>query len=160
MSVEFVEQARVVFGKARRPKHFTSLHCDECIEHDEEMRPFNNDTLTLKPLGHPGWNPICFLTPEAFRYFMPGLIRIQIEELMTPAEQNHGFWNLFLIDYSLSAAESTQFSLLTSDEVAFVAKFYTAFLACPGCTALFDWSGNLEKAAAAWFARAAATQSK
>lgn len=78
---EIIETARKAFADIERPAHFTNhTHCCECAEHDEELQPFTPNDLTLTALGHMGWDPITFCTDHAFRYFLPGLIRIVLTE--------------------------------------------------------------------------------
>lgn len=38
------------------------------------------DTLTLEDVGNPGWNPIPFITPEGFAYYLPALARLALQE--------------------------------------------------------------------------------
>ena len=65
---------------ARRPEHFTDdQHCCECAEHDEVLSSRELHTLTLADIGNPGWDPICFVTDEAFLYLFPALARIALE---------------------------------------------------------------------------------
>jgi hypothetical protein len=60
-----------------RPEHFTNFeHCSECAEHDEVLRSRSLETLGLSDVGNPGWDPICFITPSGFAYFLPALVRI------------------------------------------------------------------------------------
>ena len=152
----YVAQAREVFGAARRPKHFTNhQHCDECSEHDQELQPYDNDTLNHEAIGHAGWSAVPFLTPEGFRYFMPGLMRVQLEALQPSAAETSASWNLFLLDFRLRDVGNRQFSLFTSDEVRFVAEFYRAAANCPGFSAFFDGRGEIETAVRGWLARAA-----
>jgi hypothetical protein len=64
------------FGDTRRPEHFTKYqHCCECFESDEFFQGHTPATLpgTEQP---PECLPIAFLTPHAFGYFMPALMRM------------------------------------------------------------------------------------
>lgn len=152
--VQLVGRAREVFAEAPRPRQFTSRHCDECIDHDETMKSFDNETLTPKVLENPGWDPRCFLTPEAFRYFMPGLVRIQIEVLQPSAASSHGWLDVNLLDFHLRDAEDLRFSHFTPGEVRFVAELYHWVLRGPGFDR-FIGTDRLASAAESWRARAA-----
>ena len=73
------------FGEMPRPEHFTNYrHCDECEEHDELLRSHNLETLSLADVENPGWNPICFVTEEGFKYWMPALARLALEPEVGP----------------------------------------------------------------------------
>lgn len=77
---ELLASVRTAFEGTPRPEHFTNfMHCDECREHDETLRRHTPDTITLDEIGNPGWDPICFALPEAFQYYLPGLIRLAHE---------------------------------------------------------------------------------
>jgi hypothetical protein len=76
-----IEQTKQAFSTARRPEHFTDFtHCEECQEHDELLRSRDLDTLGMEDVGNPGWDPICFITPQGFRYYFPALARLALEE--------------------------------------------------------------------------------
>lgn len=76
--MNLIEEANQLFGNEIRPEHFTNYkHCIECAEHDETLRATNPELLTLDEV-RPGWNPLCFITPEGFRYYFPALIRLAI----------------------------------------------------------------------------------
>jgi hypothetical protein len=76
---DILAQVTAAFRGRVRPEHFTNFeHCDECAEHDEVLRLRDLDTLRLSDVGNPGWDPICFITPEGFAYFMPALARIAL----------------------------------------------------------------------------------
>lgn len=68
------------FADVPRPEHFTSReHCEECAEHDETLRRFDPDTIGLEQLGNPGHDPLCYVSPEAFRYYFPALVRLALD---------------------------------------------------------------------------------
>jgi hypothetical protein len=41
----------------------------------------------LQQLGNPGWDPVCFVSPEGFLYYLPALIRITLETMDKPQER-------------------------------------------------------------------------
>jgi hypothetical protein len=53
-------------------------HCDECAEHEDTMQSVAPDTVSLLQVGSPAWDPVCFLSNEAWCYFMPGLARLAL----------------------------------------------------------------------------------
>ncbi len=75
--LKLIQQAEALFGREPRPEHFTNhLHCCECAEHDETLQAHTPQTIGLKELGSPAWDPACFMTAEAFRYYFPAMIRL------------------------------------------------------------------------------------
>lgn len=69
------------FGATQRPEHFTNYtHCCECTEHDEFLRERTRETLTVEDVGNPGWDPLCFTSPNGIAYFFPALARLALEE--------------------------------------------------------------------------------
>ena len=117
------------------------------------MQAFDNDTLTLTPLENPGWDPVCFLTPEGFRYFAPGLIRVQIEALKPDPAIFMRY--LDIVGFHLRDPHHKQFSLFASEEIRLVADLYRELLLCPGFEGYLWNLGDEEtrKTATAWFDR-------
>ncbi len=78
---EVIAEVQKEFGNLPRPKMFIrgTCYCDECIEHEKDMQAFSPDNLPLDKLGNPGWDPISFASDEAFAYFLPGLVRIVLD---------------------------------------------------------------------------------
>jgi len=67
------------FAHEPRPHHFTNFtHCCECAEHDAVLRARDRDTLAIEDVGNAGWDPICFITAEGFRYYLPSLVRLAL----------------------------------------------------------------------------------
>ena len=78
---EVLDEIVRAFGTGPRPEHFTDYtHCCECSEHDEVLRSRNRDTLGIEDVGNPGWDPICFVTPEGFAYYVPALAHLALSE--------------------------------------------------------------------------------
>jgi hypothetical protein len=68
------------FGHLPRPEHFTNhQHCCECFDADRFFQALTPSTFALVA-EPPETLPISFLTPDAFRYFMPGLMRMAARE--------------------------------------------------------------------------------
>ena len=76
---ELIERVRLACRDEPRPEHFTDYgHCCECAEHDATLRDAAPETIGLAELGNPGWDPICFVTPAGFRYYLPALARLAL----------------------------------------------------------------------------------
>ena len=74
---ELVDEIRMLFVTESRPIHFTDYtHCEECADHNETLKKFNRYVIPLEVLNNPGWDPICFVKPEAFRYVFPRLCEL------------------------------------------------------------------------------------
>src|SRR5262245_8346730 len=85
--MDWIQRATQLF-QVPRPAHFTNYrHCCECAEHDAILLAYDVQTLSRKQLGNPGWDPLCFVSPEGFLYYMPALIRLTLETMETPQER-------------------------------------------------------------------------
>lgn len=85
---ELVEQVHKAFGGVRRPDCFVNAqHCEECAEHNETLSQYTPENIPLEKLGNPGWDPICFVLPEAFIYYFRGLIRLAMDRESNYAPQ-------------------------------------------------------------------------
>jgi hypothetical protein len=77
---EIIIAVRDAFGAEPRPAHFTNhSHCCECAEHDGLLSSRDPDGLKLEDVNNAGWDPICFTTPEGFKYYLPALVRLALE---------------------------------------------------------------------------------
>jgi len=54
--------------------------CCECQEHNETLASHDPDSITLKELGNPGWDPMCFASDQAFAYYVPAMVRLAFED--------------------------------------------------------------------------------
>ena len=69
-----------LFPLSYRPDEFTNRnHCSECAEHDDTLQSHTPDTISLEELGNPGWDPICFTSPEGYFYYISGLARLCLD---------------------------------------------------------------------------------
>jgi hypothetical protein len=76
---EVLTEITSAFAGCPRPDHFTNYrHCCECYEHDELLRSRTRDDLGMADVGSEAWDPICFVSPEAFAYLMPALARLAL----------------------------------------------------------------------------------
>jgi hypothetical protein len=70
---------RRAFADVPRPEQFTDCrHRSDRAEHEETLRAHTPDTISLEQVGNAGWDPICFVSIEGFKYFMPGLARLAL----------------------------------------------------------------------------------
>jgi hypothetical protein len=77
---EIIDTVRHAFAAEPRPEHFTDhRHCCECAEHDALLASRDLDSLRLEDVNNAGWDPICFVTAEGFRYYLPALVRLVFE---------------------------------------------------------------------------------
>jgi hypothetical protein len=118
VSKEWVERARELF-RAPRPEHFTNYrHCCECAEHDETLLQADIDTIGLAELGNPGWDPICFATPEGKKYYVPAMVRLSLDTL---ADEFYLAQFLFHLEYD--GPGNGFFAACSEPQRAFIADF-------------------------------------
>ena len=90
-----IARAFEVGAGVSRPAHFTNhTHCCECLDHDNELQPHTPETIPRSALGTMAWDPITFCTDEAFRYYLPGLIRIVLTESGEDNYYEQFLWHL------------------------------------------------------------------
>jgi hypothetical protein len=71
-----------------KPANFTNYrHCCECAEHDDTLMTVDVNSIGLQQLGNPGWDPLCFTSVEGLLYYMPALIRLNLETMATPQKR-------------------------------------------------------------------------
>ena len=86
---EVIARIDAAFGAVERPAHFTDFtHCCECAEHDELLRSRDRETLRIEDVGNPGWDPICFTSPQGIAYYFPSLARLAL----APPFPTHGWY--------------------------------------------------------------------
>jgi hypothetical protein len=77
---EIIDLVREAFEPEPRPAHFTNYtHCCECADHDALLSSRDVQSLRLEDVNNGGWDPICFITAEGFRYYLPALVRLALE---------------------------------------------------------------------------------
>lgn len=118
IEANWVNKAKHVF-KSEKPEHFTDyLHCEECADHDETLLQFEIDTLGLEELGNPGWDPICFCSPEAKLYLTPALIRLSLETI-----SDHFYFGQFLFHLEYQGKQSAYYVFCSPLQRAFISRF-------------------------------------
>ena len=87
MAIDWKQRAKLIFN-APKPEHFTDYrHCCECAEHDQTLLAFDVDSIGLEQLGNPGWDPLCFSSPEGMIYYMPALVRLTVDSFESYFDQ-------------------------------------------------------------------------
>ena len=68
------------FADVPLPEHFLTdyRHCCECAQHETTLATAPPATIGLADLGNTGWDPICFVSVEAFHYYLPALARLAL----------------------------------------------------------------------------------
>jgi hypothetical protein len=79
---EALDAVAEAFGEVARPQEFIwgTCRCPECLEHNQTLADHTPATITLKELGNPGWDPLCFANEQAFLYYLPAMMRLIFED--------------------------------------------------------------------------------
>ncbi len=79
---EAIERVRRAFQEVPRPSLFIrgTCFCSECVEHNDLLAAHTPDTITMRELGLPAWDPICAASDQAFAYYLPAMVRLALEE--------------------------------------------------------------------------------
>lgn len=113
---EMLTRVSDVFADVSRPDHFTDYtHCDDCLQHDQTLQKVTVDSIGLKHLGNPAWDPIAVCTDDAFRYLLPGLLRTAV---VNPAQ----YFERFLLQLT-----AERFAALSPQEQSAVREFLRAY---------------------------------
>jgi hypothetical protein len=122
--MDFIEEAQKLFGSVPRPRRFTDVqHCCECAEHDELLRSHDPDSIGHRELGSPAWDPICFTTTAAFRYYFPALVRLAVQ-----GQGEHYYLDQFLFHIISDGPGNDRWKSFSSEERSYVAKLLRYFL--------------------------------
>jgi len=115
-----------VFGSIPKPEHFTNyLHCEECAEHDELLRSRDCSTLRIDDVGNPGWDPLCFTSPEGIGYFMPALAKLALD---TPSDTYSWYGDQLLFHLFSGAEHNGFFQYCDSAQRKAIALLLTHFI--------------------------------
>jgi hypothetical protein len=128
--MDWIQHATQLF-QMPKPEHFTNYrHCCECAEHDETLLAYDVNTISLEQLGNPGWDPLCFVSPEGFLYYMPALIRITLDTMDKPQERYLDQLLFHLIrdgkDHDLVRAGSREQRVFVAEFLAYLIEQYSA----------------------------------
>lgn len=79
---ELMELVNAAFADVARPTSFTGAAevpwDSEIQKHELTMASRDRATLSVEDMGWGGRSPMPFLTPEAFRYYMPTFVRLAL----------------------------------------------------------------------------------
>ena len=118
--IDWKQRAKEVFG-APKPEHFTNYrHCCECFEHDEVLRRSEVESIGLKELGSPAWDPICFSSPEGVKYYLPAMVRLTLDNIENP-QQN--YLDQFLFHLILDGKNNRLVEACNREQRTFIADF-------------------------------------
>lgn len=112
--LDLIREGYTLFGIYHKPNAFTnSSHCEECEEHNSTLMSSARETISLRELGTPGWDPICFVNGEGMKYYFPALVRLALE-----SNKEEEYLSQFLFHLS----SNPSFSEFTLQETNFVRK--------------------------------------
>jgi hypothetical protein len=149
---EALEAITQAFRSCVRPEHFTNFeHCEECEEHDETLRSKDIDTLAIEDIGNAGWDPMCFVSPQGFVYYLPALARLALTE---PTYNFGWYGNIFFWQLISNGPSNERYMLCTQEQRSSVAAFvqhiiesrpkliYEHFASDDALRAFQIWSGH------------------
>ncbi len=115
--MDILQEAMALFGNVPRPEHFTNYtHCCECAEHDETLRRESIETLSYDCVS-PGWDPLCFISPEGFQYYFPALVRLALE-----GTGEDYFIDQLIFHLELDGKKNSRYLQFTPDQRDFVLR--------------------------------------
>ena len=66
-------------------------------------------------MGNSGWDPICYITAEGYKYYFSALVRLAINDIDTLE-----YIDLFLYGLVTNGADNMRFSIFSEDQKKFV----------------------------------------
>src|SRR5439155_8216703 len=118
--MDWTQHAKRLF-QMPKPAHFTNdRHCCECAEHDATLLAYDVDSIGVQQLGNPGWDPLCFVSPEGFLYYLPALIRLTLDTMEKPQER---YLDQFLFHLIRDGTDNDVVRACSPEQRAFVAEF-------------------------------------
>ncbi|MGV7220377.1 MAG: hypothetical protein ACQ9MH_02480 [Nitrospinales bacterium] len=117
---KFIAEAKVLFPTNNRPKFFLPSQehcrvCSECAEHEETLQAHNPESIGLEQLGNSGWDPICYIIAEGYKYYFSALVRLAINDI-----DKLEYIDLFLYGLVTNGADNRRFSVFSEDQKKFV----------------------------------------
>ena len=104
-----------------KPDHFTDYrHCCECAEHDQTLLASDIDSIGLEQLGNPGWDPLCFSSPEGMIYYMPALVRLTVDTIDDPSQS---YLDQLLFHLIKDGPGNSLVSACNDEQRTFIAQF-------------------------------------
>ena len=148
-AAEVFAMVDAAFADARKPAHFTDYrHCSECAEHDETLRNRDRDSLQISDVNNPGWDPLCFCTPEGKAYYMPTLIRFAL----TPSESGvDAYWPQLLFHLESNGPNNDLIRFCTPVQRHAIARFLEYLIKTrPGEIESFNYSDEILRTHGYW----------
>ena len=123
--LDWIKESKSLFT-AKKPEHFTDFeHCSECAEHDRTLLDSSIDGIGLDALGNPGWDPLCFCSPEGLAYYFPALVRLSLET----AENDAFYFGQLLFHLAYGGEENRLLLHFSGTQKVFVASFIEYMIA-------------------------------
>jgi hypothetical protein len=72
---EVLATVEAAFAAVPRPARTHEHLCEECDEHASLLASRDHQSLAHDDIGPQSWDPITGVTPQAFAYWMPALVR-------------------------------------------------------------------------------------
>ena len=118
-TAQVIESVRRAFSGIERPEHFGDyLHCNECAEHDELLCKRDLRTLELNDVNNPGWDPICYCSPQGKAYYMPALVAFALTD-----DSAFPYWQQLLFHLEGDGPNSALIAYCSADQRAAIANF-------------------------------------
>jgi len=118
--MDWIQHAKQLFN-VPKPVHFTNYrHCCECAEHDATLLAQDVNSIGIKQLGNPGWDPLCFASPEGFLYYMPALVRLTLDTIHKPQER---YLDQMLFHLMRDGRDNGVVRACSAEQRAFIAGF-------------------------------------
>jgi len=116
-ALEVLRKVESAFASVSKPEHFTNhTHCEECAEHDSTLRNHDRSSLQLDHIDNPGWDPICFCSPEGKAYYLPSLIKFALEP-------GSSYWQQLLFHLEGDGPNNDLVAFCSNDQRKAVASF-------------------------------------
>jgi hypothetical protein len=108
-----IQTVQRAFAAQPRPTHFGDYkHCEECAEYEEVLRSHDTNSLRIEDVGTAGSDPLCYVSPEGFAYYLPGLVRLALAEPVEP----YGWYGSQLVSHLCSDGRRNKRVLACSAE--------------------------------------------
>lgn len=118
---------------------------DECKEHDDVLRTRDVYSLKIGDVGNPGWDPICYISPEGFQYYFPAFVRLTLDGT------GDTYLSQFLFHLTYEGAQNRHLQHFTPEQrkvvvalLRLIADFHRDIVEQQGC------ADELEKAISMW----------
>jgi hypothetical protein len=135
--MNWFSEAKAIFN-IPKPAHFTNFtHCDECAEHDQTLLTSDVDHIGLNELGNPGWDPICFCSPDGKKYYLPAMIRLSLDTV-----ESDFYFDQLLFHLELDGENNALVTSCSGLQRAFIAKFIAYMIETHAAKIEYNCSGD------------------